>query len=208
MPNGPLLEIDGIALRLEAGDLAVLVGSPDSWTGINDRQLTLHGDDITGWGDDIRLDAGMFMTTGQPAAVPGICTNDLIHRMNLSGQPSASDRHTLAADWCSRLDLDADVIERPLDTGFSPSEAASLELLHAALLRPKVTVLDLAHTQSDDASRSAIVNGLHEIRTDQPDMGVVVITNDDQLTADLSPDYVITHASTSSGRPHRDETLP
>lgn len=208
MPNGPLLEIDGIALRLEVGDLAVLVGSPGSWSGINDHQMALQGDDISGWGDDVCLNAGMFMTSGQPAAVPGVSANDLIHRMDLSGQLSASDRHQLTADWCDRLDLDVEVIERPLDTGFSPSEAAGVELLHAALLRPKVTVLDLANTTPDDASRSVIVNGLHEIRTDQPDMGVVVITDDDQLTADLSPDYVITHASTSSGRPHRDETLP
>lgn len=208
MPNGPLLEIDGISLRLDAGDLAVVTNPSGQSSQLGERNLTLQGDDIGDWGDDVRLDAGLFMTTGQPAAVPGISTNDLIHRMDLSGQPSASDRHALAAAWCDRLDLDTKVIERTLDAGFSPSEAAGVELLHIALLRPHVAVLDLAETESNAASRAAIVHGLQQIRSDQPEMGVVVITSDDQLTADLSPDYVITHASTSSGRPHRDETLP
>lgn len=208
MPHGPLLEIDGISLRLDAGDLAVVSSSSMQTGHVDGQMLTLQGDDISNWGDDLRLDAGLFMTTGEPAAVPGVSANDLIHRMPLSGQPTASDRHDRIADWCARLHLDAEVVNRPLDAGFSPSEAARVELLQAALLQPKVTVLDLVETDSDHASRGAIVNGVQQLLTDQPDMGVLVITSDNQLTADLSPDYVITDASTHNGRPHRDETLP
>ena len=210
MPDGLLFEIDDISLHVSAGDLAVLTGVPTPWSGLDGFEPTLSGDDITTWADDIRLQAGLFITTGQPSAVPGVRTIDLVHRMPLSG--NASDRQALANDWCDRLDLDREVIGRCLDADFTPAEGLSVELLHLALLRPDVAVIDLATTTSPEKRcceivNRAIVNGVRQIRTDQPEIAVVVVTNDDDLVAGLTPDHVTTPASTDTdvGRAHRDE---
>ena len=207
MPDGPLLEIDDISLRVEAGDLAILTGTPPSWDGIDGHEIRLQGDDITSWGHDIRLQAGLFVTTCDPSPVPGIRTVDLVHRLGVPG--TAAQRQSLAIDWCDKLDLEHDVIGRDLDAGFTPAEGTSVELLHLALLRPDVAVIDVATTTSPEHRRAAIVRGVQQIRTEQPDIAVVIVTNDDELIAGLTPDHVTTHASTDTrvGQAHRDEKL-
>ncbi len=208
MPNGPLLEIEGISLRVEAGELAVVTSPSQSWGGIDNQKVILNGDDVTSWGAEVQLHAGLFVTAGHPSPVPGIRTIDLLHRIGGSDQ-GASARRALVAEWCDRLDLDPEVIERNLDAEFSPSEGVGLELIQLALLSPDIAIIDLLETLTDEASRNALVSGLRHIRTDQPDIAVVVVTNDNDLQAGLTPDRLPTHSLTdlTLAQAHRDEAL-
>ena len=207
MPDGPLLEIAAISLRLEVGDLTVVKATSDSWHGLDAADVALNGDTIADWPDDLRLRAGLFTTTGRPAPVPGIATIDLVHAMVNSG--SVMERQALAATWCDRLQLDHELLQRPLDAGFTPVESVGVELLHLAMLRPAVAVLDLVATPhpSGPGVNHSIVHGIRQLRSNQPDIAVVVVTNDDELIAALGPDHVTTCAGTDVGRTHRDEAL-
>ncbi len=205
MPDGLMLEIDDISLHVEPGDLAILTDVPTTWGGIDACELTLHGDDIASWPHDVRLRAGLFTTTGRPTSVPGIRTIDLVHRMAASGD--ASHRQALATDWCDRLGVDREQLCRHLDAGFTPDEGISVELLHLALLRPDVAVIDVVSSPS--SVNHSIVDGIAEIRIDQPDIAVVVVTKDPRLIAGLTPDHMTNPVSTDAdvGRTHRDEAL-
>lgn len=210
MPDRPLLEIEDISLRVETGELAVLTNVPPRWDGLSGQRVRLRGDDVSRWSADIQLEAGLFVTSGHPEAIPGIRTIDLLHRTLASSGNSelgAAKRHELIKRWCRTLNLAPGVIERPLDAGFSPADGLALELLQLALLRPSVAVLDLANAPAAEASRTIIENGLGQIRIDQPAIAFVVITNDQHLIDDLAPDHIHHPSGSTFAQAHRDETL-
>lgn len=216
MPDRPLLEIKDISLRVEAGELAVitdvqaLTGDQAQLKGLDGRPLTLHGDEVSNWRADVQLKAGLFVTSGHPAAVPGVRTIDLLHRTGTaSGENGlgAAERQSLIGDWCRRLDVPSEVVERHLDAGFSPAEGLVVELIQLAMLRPDAAVVDLTNAPVAEASRTIIRNGLGQIRIDQPAIALVVITNDQHLIDDLAPDHIHHSSDSTFARADRDETL-
>lgn len=198
MPECPLFEIEAISLRVEPGDLTIVVPSATGARPISDFSHQLCGDDIERWPADLRLEAGLFVSTGAPAAVPGVTTRDVARRLvgkRQTLEADAMERLTnferIAGAWTESLAISPSLLDRPLETTHSPAEGLALELFQLALAEPDIAVIDLTERRLDSEARAVLLHGLSVVREVLPLLAVLIATTDTDLITDLSPSRLV-----------------
>jgi len=153
------------------------------------------GDDVTDWPTDERAKAGMFLGFQHPQEIPGVSVIQFLHQA-LSARKgidlSVPELRLATMGWMKRLGMDSSFIDRRLNEGFSAAEKKRNEMLQMAILEPAIAIVDETNSGLDigiDALRIT-TQGIREVRVDNPDMGVVLITNDQRLIDHVTPDHV------------------
>ena len=59
-----------------------------------------------------------------------------------------------------------------------------------AILEPEVAILDETDSGLDIDALRIVAQGIHEVRNDRPEMGVVLITHYQRLLDEVTPDHV------------------
>ena len=62
--------------------------------------------------------------------------------------------------------------------------------MQMAILKPEVVILDATVSEWDIDVLPIVAQGIRSVRTDRPDMGVVLITHDPQLLSEVTPDHI------------------
>jgi Fe-S cluster assembly ATP-binding protein len=93
-------------------------------------------------------------------------------------------------DWMDRLKMDPAFAERHLNDGFSGGERKRNEILQMALLDPTMAILDETDSGLDIDALQIVADGVATVRTNRPDMGVLVVTHYQRLLNELAPDHV------------------
>src|SRR5439155_5136035 len=93
-------------------------------------------------------------------------------------------------DWMKRLDREPAVGERYANDGFSRGEKKRNEILQMAILEPDFAVLDETHSGLDIDALKVVAKGIQEVRTDRPELGVLLITHYQRILSYLQPDKV------------------
>ena len=88
----------------------------------------------------------------------------------------------------SALRIDADMLKRPLNVGFSGGEKKRAEILQMALLEPKLCVLDETDSGLDIDALKIVSDGVNALR--QADRAFLVITHYQRLLEHIVPDSV------------------
>ncbi|MDZ7675742.1 MAG: Fe-S cluster assembly ATPase SufC [Acidimicrobiales bacterium] len=170
---------------------STLLGNPDYE--VTQGQIRLHGDDITEWDVDVRGKAGMFLAFQYPQAVPGVSVINFL-RQALSARKgidlSVLELRLSIMEWMERLDMDPNFADRYLNEGFSGGEKKRNEILQMAILEPELAVLDETDSGLDIDALQTVAKGIHEVRDDRPELGVVLITHYQRLLDHLRPDHV------------------
>ena len=168
-----------------------LLGSPDYE--ITRGSIRLSGDDITDWDIDVRAKAGLFLAFQYPQEVPGVSVRNFL-RQALSERKgidlSMLELRLAIREWLERLGMDPDFEERYLNEGFSGGEKKRNEILQMAILEPEMAILDETDSGLDIDALRIVGDGVAEIRTDRPEMGVLAITHYQRLLDHLRPDVV------------------
>jgi Fe-S cluster assembly ATP-binding protein len=92
--------------------------------------------------------------------------------------------------WMDRLGIDPTFGDRYLNEGFSGGEKKRNEVLQMAILEPEFAVLDETDSGLDIDALKVVSKGVQEVRTDRPDLGVLVITHYQRILQYLEPDVV------------------
>jgi len=170
---------------------SVLLGSPEYE--ITEGRLLLRGDDITDWGADVRGKAGMFLAFQYPQEIAGVSVTNFL-RQALSARKgedlSVLDLRLSIMQWMERLEMDPSFAERFLNEGFSGGEKKRNEVLQMAILEPELAILDETDSGLDVDALRIVASGVHEVRKDRPEMGVVAITHYRRLLNYLEPHFV------------------
>ncbi len=168
-----------------------LLGSPDYE--ITRGSILLRGDDVTDWDVDVRGKAGMFLAFQYPQAIPGVSVINFL-RQALSARKgidlSVLELRLSIMEWMERLDMDPSFADRYLNEGFSGGEKKRNEILQMAILEPEIAVLDETDSGLDIDALQIVAKGVHEVREDRPELGVVLITHYQRLLDHLRPDVV------------------
>jgi Fe-S cluster assembly ATP-binding protein len=90
----------------------------------------------------------------------------------------------------NRLGMDSGFVDRYLNEGFSGGEKKRNEILQMAILEPEVAILDETDSGLDIDALRIVAQGITEIRRDQPQLGIVLITHYQRLLHELTPDRV------------------
>ena len=168
-----------------------LMGSPEYLT--QRGSVRFKGEDITDWTADVRGKAGIFLAFQYPQEIAGISVRQFL-RQALSQRKgidlSVLEIRLAIMDWMGRLDMDPAFADRFLNEGFSGGEKKRNEILQMAILEPELAILDETDSGLDIDALRVVAKGVNAVRTDRPELGVLVITHYQRLLDLLTPDFV------------------
>ena len=168
-----------------------LLGNPDYE--VTGGTIRFRGDDITDWDVDVRAKAGMFLAFQYPQAIPGVSVINFL-RQALSARKgidlSVLELRLSIMEWMERLEMDPSFADRYLNEGFSGGEKKRNEILQMAILEPELAVLDETDSGLDIDALKVVAGGVHQVREQRPDLGVLAITHYQRLLDHLRPDHV------------------
>ena len=170
---------------------STLMGSPEY--AVTGGTVRFRGEEITDWGPDTRGKAGIFLAFQYPQEVPGVSVRQFL-RQALSERKgielSVLEIRLAIMEWMERLDMDPAFADRFLNEGFSGGEKKRNEVLQMAILEPELAILDETDSGLDIDALRVVADGVAAVRSDRPDLGVVVITHYQRLLDHLTPDVV------------------
>ena len=168
-----------------------LLGNPDYE--VTRGRILFRGDDVTAWPTDVRAKAGMFLAFQYPEEIPGVSVVQFL-RQALSARKgvdlSVLELRLAIMEWMKRLDMDPSFGDRYLNEGFSGGEKKRNEILQMAILEPDVAILDETDSGLDVDALKVVARGVQEVRTDRPELGVLLITHYQRILRYLEPDAV------------------
>ncbi len=168
-----------------------LLGSPEYE--VTAGAVRFQGDDVTGWPTDERAKAGMFLAFQYPQEIPGVSVIQFL-RQALSARKgvdlSVLELRLATMDWMQRLGMDSSFVDRYLNEGFSGGEKKRNEIMQMAILEPELAILDETDSGLDIDALRIVAKGIHAVRAERPDMGVVLITHYQRLLDEIRPDRV------------------
>jgi Fe-S cluster assembly ATP-binding protein len=199
--------LDGLTLVTRAGEVHALMGPNGSGKStlantllanpsyrVTRGRILFKGEDITPLATEARAARGLFLGFQHPEEIPGVSVfNFLRQAMSIrKGIPDLSILEVRLAliEWSKRLGMDDRFTERYLNEGFSGGEKKRNEILQMALMEPDFAVLDETDSGLDIDALRVVANGIHEVRTDRPDLGILLITHYQRILAYLTPDFV------------------
>lgn len=157
--------------------------------------VTYSGQDLLEMDPEIRAREGIFLAFQYPVEVPGVTTMYFM-RESLNavrkhrGQPelSAGDFLRLARAKIRPLGIDADMLKRAVNEGFSGGEKKRSEIFQMAMLEPSLGILDETDSGLDIDALKIVAHGVNALRS--AERSFVVITHYQRLLDYIVPDYV------------------
>jgi Fe-S cluster assembly ATP-binding protein len=154
----------------------------------------VRGEDVTKLPTDERAARGMFLGFQHPEEIPGVSVLNFL-RQAMAVRKGIPDLSVLEVrmglmDWTKRLGMDDRFTERYLNEGFSGGEKKRNEILQMAMMEPDLAVLDETDSGLDIDALRIVANGITEVRTARPELGILLITHYQRILEHLTPDVV------------------
>ena len=200
--------LKGVDLAVKAGEVHAIMGPNGSGKStlsyvlagregyeVTDGTATLDGQDLLALEPEERAAAGLFLAFQYPVEIPGV-SNMVFLRTALNAQRKARGEAELnAADFlrlirekAKALDIDAEMLKRPVNVGFSGGEKKRNEILQMAVLEPRMCILDETDSGLDVDAMKLVADGVNALRSD--DRAFLVITHYQRLLDHIVPDVV------------------
>ena len=143
-----------------------------------------------------RAAAGLFLGFQYPVEIPGISYLQFL-RESLNSQRRARGEAELGAgefiklarEQAKLLEMDAEMLKRPVNVGFSGGEKKRAEMVQMGIMNPKFAVLDETDSGLDIDALRAVGAGINRIMR-SPGKGVLLITHYQRLLDYVTPDRV------------------
>ena len=195
--EGPGLEPGNEAIQGSARDAGLLRSARNDGEGVD--ASTAAGD---GWIDLLalapheRAAAGVFLGFQYPVEIPGV-SNVQFLREALNAQRAARDEKPLsgaeflklAREEARKLDMNADMLKRPVNVGFSGGEKKRNEMVQMGIVDPAFAILDETDSGLDIDALRIVGDGINRIMR-APDKAVLLITHYQRLLDYVRPDFV------------------
>ncbi len=200
--------LKGVDLNVPAGSVHAIMGPNGSGKStlsyvlsgrdgyeVTGGSATLEGEDLLEMEAEERAAAGLFLAFQYPVEIPGV-GNMTFLRTAVNAQRKARDEEELsAADFlklirakAKDLKIDADMLKRPVNVGFSGGEKKRNEILQMAVLEPKMCILDETDSGLDVDAMKLVAEGVNALR--DAGRGFLVITHYQRLLDHIQPDVV------------------
>jgi Fe-S cluster assembly ATP-binding protein len=171
----------------------VLAGRPGYE--ITGGQVLFRGEDLLAMEPDERAAKGVFLAFQYPLEIPGVATLTFLRTALNAQRKKRGEQEMSSPDVLKRvrelakeLSIDADMLRRPLNVGFSGGEKKRNETLQMALLEPRLCVLDETDSGLDIDALKVVATGVNQLRSRE--RGMIVITHYQRLLDYIVPDIV------------------
>jgi Fe-S cluster assembly ATP-binding protein len=153
------------------------------------------GQDLLAMKPEDRAREGVFLAFQYPVEIPGVSNvyflrNALNAIRKHRGQPEldAMDFLKLSKDKARLVQMDEDLIRRPVNEGFSGGEKKRNEIYQMAVLEPALAILDETDSGLDIDALRTVAAGVNTLRA--PDRSMIVVTHYQRLLNYIVPDFL------------------
>ena len=198
----------GINLTVKRGEIHAIMGPNGSGKSTLAKILAGHpayevtrgevlfeGRDLLGLAPDERAREGIFLAFQYPVEVPGVSNAQFLrlaynekrkHRGEEELDPL--EFKDLLTERAKIVEMDAGLMSRSVNEGFSGGEKKRNEILQMAVLEPKLAVLDETDSGLDIDALRIVADGVNKLRT--PDNAIILVTHYQRLLNYIVPDHV------------------
>lgn len=200
--------LKGVSLTINPGEVHAIMGPNGSGKStlsyvlsgrdgyeVTEGSATLNGVDLLEMEPEERAAAGLFLAFQYPVEIPGV-GNMTFLRTAVNAQRKARGEAELSAGEflklvrakAKELQIDADMLKRPVNVGFSGGEKKRNEILQMAMLEPKMCILDETDSGLDVDAMKLVADGVNALR--DAGRSFLVITHYQRLLNHIKPDVV------------------
>ncbi|SFN37021.1 Fe-S cluster assembly ATP-binding protein [Roseovarius lutimaris] len=200
--------LKGVNLTVEAGKVHAIMGPNGSGKStlsyvlsgrdgyrVTEGSATLEGVDILAMEPEERASAGLFLAFQYPVEIPGVGNMTFLRTAMNAQRKARGEDEISAADFlklvrakAKTLKIDAEMLKRPVNVGFSGGEKKRNEILQMAMLEPKMCILDETDSGLDVDAMKLVSEGVNALR--DAGRGFLVITHYQRLLDHIKPDVV------------------
>jgi Fe-S cluster assembly ATP-binding protein len=171
----------------------VLAGRPGYE--VTQGRVLYKGRDLLAMAPEIRAREGIFLAFQYPVEIPGVSNvyflkNALNAIRKHRGLPEldAFDFLSLVKEKTKLVEIDEELVKRPVNEGFSGGEKKRNEIFQMAILDPTLAVLDETDSGLDIDALRIVASGVNSLRS--PERAMIVVTHYQRLLNYIVPDFL------------------
>jgi Fe-S cluster assembly ATP-binding protein len=158
-------------------------------------EVKLDGTYVLDLEPEERAALGLFLAFQYPIEIPGVGNMTFLRTALNSQKKIRNEKELNAAEFlklvreqAKLLNIDSDMLKRPVNVGFSGGEKKRNEILQMAMLEPKMCILDETDSGLDVDAMKLVAKGVNSLRNEN--RSFLVITHYQRLLDHISPDIV------------------
>ncbi len=174
--------------------LAYILAGRDDYE-VTEGDILWNGESIVEMEPDERAAAGVFLAFQYPMEIPGVAGLTFLRTaVNAVRKKRDQDELTtpefmkLVKQKAGELNIDIEMLKRPVNVGFSGGEKKRSEILQMSMLEPMLCVLDETDSGLDIDALKVVSDGVNALRS--PERSMLVITHYQRLLNHIVPDKV------------------
>ena len=206
--EGRLQLLNGLSLEIPAGEVHAIMGpngagkSTLSYTlcgrdgyEVTEGSASWNGDDLFEMEVEERAAKGLFLSFQYPLEIPGVPTMTFLKTALNAQRKARGEQEMKAPEFLKKaravakeLKIDAEMLKRPLNVGFSGGEKKRMEMFQMIMLEPNCIIMDETDSGLDVDALRIVADGVNALRS--PDRSMLVITHYQRLLDYIVPDKV------------------
>ncbi|MFP5479009.1 MAG: Fe-S cluster assembly ATPase SufC [Alphaproteobacteria bacterium] len=198
----------GVDLKIGPGEVHAIMGPNGSGKStlsyvlagregyeVTEGSATLDGHELLEMEPEERAAAGLFLAFQYPVEIPGVGNMTFLRTAVNAQRKARGEEEVSAADFlklvrekAKTLKIDAEMLKRPVNVGFSGGEKKRNEILQMAMLEPRMCILDETDSGLDVDAMKLVSDGVNALR--DAGRSFLVITHYQRLLDHIKPDVV------------------
>jgi Fe-S cluster assembly ATP-binding protein len=198
----------GIDLAVNAGEVHAIMGPNGSGKStlagvlagrpeyrVSAGEVIYEGKNLLDLAPEERAREGLFLAFQYPVEIPGVSNTyflkaalNAIRKHRGEEELDAMEFLALMKKKMGLVEMDQDLLNRPVNEGFSGGEKKRNEIFQMAVLDPKLAVLDETDSGLDIDALRIVAAGVNKLR--RPENAVILVTHYQRLLNYIIPDFV------------------
>jgi Fe-S cluster assembly ATP-binding protein len=174
--------------------LSYLIAGRPGYT-VTAGSITYDGRDLLALSPEERAAEGVFLAFQYPVEIPGVnnvymlkAAVNGIRKYHGQGEMGAAEFLKLVKTKTKEIGLPDNLLNRPVNQGFSGGEKKRNEIFQMSVLQPRLAVLDETDSGLDIDALKIVADGVNRLRS--PERSFLVITHYQRLLDYIVPDFV------------------